>query len=145
MNMIDEFPEADKIHVITDIVKEIRRADDCIAKSVRIKEELEARLAALLEHANEGQSTYYEAGYRIKITASINYVLDKEKYEGMREQIPAKFDPVRIAKKEVVTYSLDKSIIRDYLKYANDDELAIFDKIIHPKPRSLKIEIGSPA
>jgi hypothetical protein len=144
MNMIDEFPEMDKSEYIADIIKDIKRAADSIAELDRIKSKLELQLSALLEHGEGKQTTYYEGGYKIVVKSSINYVLDKEKYEGLKTQIPEKFDPVRITKKEVVTYNLDKSVIRDYLKYANDDELAILDKIIHAKPISLSIDIGVP-
>ena len=145
----DDFPEVDKAALIADYVKEIQRAVDYMADCKRIKEELEARIAALLEHTNDGQKTYYEAGYKLEIKASVNYSLDKEEYEALKEFIPVEFDPVRKSKKEVITYNLDKSVIRNIHTYAEENlKKMLFEKgdkkkaLIEEKPRSLTINIG---
>lgn len=149
MSMVDEFPDLlDKTHLIKDIIKERQRAVDNIARCTRIREELDARLAALLEHQDEGQRTYYEAGYEIVVKAALNYSLDKEEYEVLKNQIPSEFDFVRKSKKEVITYNLDKKVIRECKKYASQELLdMLFGEggIVTEKPRSLSIYVGSPS
>jgi hypothetical protein len=149
MNMIDEFPEVDKYSAIEDVIKDIERAKFYIADCTKVKNELEAHLAALLEHKEDGQKTYYEAGFEICIKASVNYSLDKEEYEIIKNRIPPEFDPIRKSKKEVITYNLDKKVIKNIMTYG-DDELKklVFDAhdgkrpLIEEKPRSLSISIG---
>ena len=148
MNMIDEFPEVDKMDAIGEVIKEIERAKFYIADCTKVKNELEAHLAALLEHG-EGQKTYYEAGFEICVKSLSNYSLDKEEYEILKTRIPVEFDPVRKSKKEVITYNLDKKIIKNIMTYG-DDELKklVFDAhdgkrpLIEEKPRTLSISIG---
>jgi hypothetical protein len=148
MNMIDEFPEVDKLDAIGEVIKEIERAKFYIADCTKVKNELEAHLAALLEHG-EGQKTYYEAGFEICVKSLSNYSLDKEEYEILKNRIPSEFDPVRKSKKEVITYNLDKKVIKNIMTYG-DDELKklVFEAhdgkraLIEEKPRSLSISIG---
>src|ERR1044071_4331108 len=147
MSIIDEFPEVDVNHVIGDICKEIRRATDYVAKSTRIKEELEARLAAMLEHSEGTQKTYKAGGYMITVKSSINYKLDKEEYEIFKDAIPSEFDPIKKSKKEVITYNIDKSIIRNCKTYASAEILKLLFEpnedgkvLIEEKPRTLSID-----
>lgn len=148
MNMIDEFPEVDQLEAIGEVIKEIERAKFYIADCTKVKNELEAHLAALLEHG-EGQKTYYEAGFEICVKSLTNYSLDKEEYEIIKNRIPPEFDPIRKSKKEVITYNLDKKVIKNIMTYG-DDELKklVFDAhdgkrpLIEEKPRTLSISIG---
>ena len=149
MNMIDEFPEVDQLEAIREVIKEIERAKFYIADCTKVKNELEAHLAALLEHKEDGQKTYYHSGFEICVKASINYSLDKEEYEILKARIPVEFDPVRKSKKEVITYNLDKKVIKNIMTYG-DDELKklVFEAhdgkrpLIEEKPRILSISIG---
>ncbi len=148
--MIDEFPEVDKSEYIADVIKDIKRSADAIAELNRIKTELELRLAALLEHSDEGQVTYYEGGYKIEVKASINYTLDKDEYEACKNFIPVEFDCVRKSSKEVITYALDKKVIRNIKTYASDElKKMLFEgsegkkPLLTEKPRSLVINIGT--
>ena len=148
MNMIDEFPEVDQLEAIGEVIKEIERAKFYIADCTKVKNELKAHLAALLEHG-EGQKTYYEAGFEICVKSLTNYSLDKEEYEIIKNRIPPEFDPIRKSKKEVITYNLDKKVIKNIMTYG-DDELKklVFDAhdgkrpLIEEKPRTLSISIG---
>ena len=148
MNMIDEFPEVDKMDAIGEVIKEIERAKFYIADCTKVKNELESHLAALLEHG-EGQKTYYEAGFEICVKSLTNYTLDKEEYEIIKNRIPPEFDPIRKSKKEVITYNLDKKVIKNIMTYG-DDELKklVFEAhdgkrpLIEEKPRTLSISIG---
>lgn len=148
MNMCDEFPEVDKSSKIADLVKDIKRAADSVAELNRIKDELELTLAAMLCHSEEGQKTYYEAGYTIEIKASVNYALDKDEYEAIKNFIPSEFDCVKKTKNEVITYTLDKKVIRNCKTYASDElKKMLFEgseqrkPLLTEKPRSLTVNI----
>ncbi len=82
---------------------------------------LEKQLSAVLEHSEEGQKTYYEAGYAILVKASVNYTLDKEEYEIIKNMIPSEFDFVKKSKKEVITYNIDKRTISNCKTYGSDE------------------------
>lgn len=150
MNMIDEFPAVDKSSYVADLIKDIKRSADAIAELNRIKTELEARLAAMLEHGEEGQKTYYEAGYSIEVKASVNYTLDKDEYEVIKSHIPVEFDPVKKTQKMAITYTLDKKVIRNCKTYGSDElKKLLFEgsegkkPLLAEKPRSLTINIGT--
>ena len=140
MNMIDEFPEVDQLEAIGEVIKEIERAKFYIADCTKVKNELEAHLAALLEHKD---------GFEICVKATVNYSLDKEEYEILKSRIPVEFDPIRKSKKEVITYNLDKKVIRNIMTYADEDlKKLMFEShdgkrpLIEEKPRTLSISIG---
>lgn len=132
----------DKQNEIIDIAKTLQRCADEMARLKRMEEELNKRMAALMEHG-EGEKTYSEAGYKIKVTRTLNYSLDKEEYEIIKNQIRPEFDPVRKVEQTKIVYNLDKSVIRQYKKYADDTTLSLLDTIVKEKPETLKVVIGS--
>lgn len=110
-----------------------------IAELARIKEELEARLSALLEHGDDGSKSYVVDKYKVTISTGYNYTLNKEEYMTLGSRLPTCFNPVR----EKISYDLDKSIIRDAEKYGSPDDLNLLAQMISKKPKKLHIRISS--
>lgn len=108
-----------------------------IAELSRIKEELESRLNALLEHPDEGQKTYVFEKHKVQITSGYNYSLDKEEYEVASNNIRQEFNPV----KKKTVYELDKTVIRNAEKYASQEDLMLMSSFITKKPKKLHIKI----
>jgi len=108
-----------------------------IAELNRIKEELEARVCALLEHGDEGSKTYIADKYKVTVSTGYNYTLDKEEYEIIASRLSPKFDPVT----KRIAYDLDKSIIKDIEKYGNADDLAVLASFVSKKPKKLHVKI----
>lgn len=108
-----------------------------IAELCRIKEELEARVSALLEHCDDGSQTYTIDKYKVTVTTKYNYSLDKDEYECMGGRLPARFNPVE----KKTTYHLNKQIIRDAERYCSEEELELFNSMISKKPAKLHLKI----
>jgi len=110
-----------------------------IAELLRIKEELEARLCALLEHGDDGSRTYTCDKFKITVTTGYIYTLDKNEYMTIGNQIPACFNPV----KQRISYDIDKQVIRDAEKYASAEEMALLSQVISKKPKKLHLKLGA--
>lgn len=108
-----------------------------IAELARIKEELEARLCALLQHGDDGSKSYIINKFKVTLKTGYNYTLNKEEYMIMGSRLPQCFNPV----KQVMKYELDKSVIRDAEKYASPEELNLLAQVISKKPAKLHIAI----
>ena len=122
---------------IIDTAKTLDRIAYEMAELARIKEELDKRLAALLEHGDEGQRTYIEGKYKVVVKSGYNFSLDKEKYEMLSRHLNSSIDPV----KKVTKYELDKKVLRESYLHASDKELQILDEIITKKPAKLSVTI----
>lgn len=122
---------------IVDYAKTLNKINYEIAELARIKEELEARLCALLEHGDDGSKSYVCDKYKVTVTTGYNYTLNKEEYVTIGSRIPACFNPVR----EKLSYELDKKIIRDAEKYGSSEELNLLAQIISKKPKKLHVSI----
>ena len=110
-----------------------------IAELARIKEELEARLCALLEHGDDGSKTYVCEKYKVTVTTGYNYTLNKEEYMTIGSRLPNCFNPVRMK----TSFELDKTIIKDAEKYGSVDDLNLLAQIISKKPKKLHVKIGA--
>lgn len=110
-----------------------------IADLSRIKEELEARVCALVEHGDEGSKTYVEGKFKVTVTTGYNYTLNKEEYEVLGARLPEQFNPVT----KRVSYDLNKNIIRDAEKYASFEELSLLAQLIQKKPKKLHVKISA--
>ena len=110
-----------------------------IAELARIKEELEARLSALLEHSDDGSRTYICDKYKVTVTSGYNYTLNKEEFMAIASRLPQCFNPVR----QKMSYEIDKSIIRDAEKYGSAEELQLLAQVISKKPKKLHIKISA--
>jgi hypothetical protein len=110
-----------------------------IAELARIKEELEARLCALLEHGDDGSKTYVCDKYKVTVTTGYNYTLNKEEYMTIGSHLPQCFNPVR----QKISFELDKTIIKDAEKYGSVDDLNLLAQIISKKPKKLHVKIGA--
>lgn len=122
---------------IEDIAKTLNLCNYQLAELTRVKEELEQRLAASLEHGDEGQKTYICGKYKIQVTTGFNYTLDKEEYALMKSRINNDFDPV----KERIAFDIDKKVIRDNWKYASAQDLLLLNKIIITNPKKLAVKV----
>lgn len=110
-----------------------------IADLLRVKEELEKHMAALLEHPSEGQRTYVEGRYKITCKTGANYSLNKEKYDLIGRQLTSQNDPVN----KVVKFELNKKVIRDAYASGNERDIQILDEILTCKPSKLSVVIGA--
>lgn len=124
---------------IKDMAGTLQQVAYQIAELTRIKEELEARLCAVLEHKEDGQTTYVEGRYKITVKTGINYTLDKDEYESVGKRLPVQFDPVL----KSVKYELNKKIIRDVYMYGSAHDIEIIDQIIKKKPSKLSVTVGA--
>lgn len=124
---------------IKDMAGTLQQVAYQIAELTRIKEELEARLCAVLEHKEDGQTTYVEGRYKITVKTGINYTLDKDEYESIGKRLPVQFDPVL----KSVKYDLNKKIIRDVYMYGSAHDIEIIDQIIKKKPSKLSVTVGA--
>jgi translation elongation factor EF-Ts len=122
---------------INDTVTTLNLVNYQVAELLRIKEELEARLCALLEHGDEGSKTYTHNKHKITVSTGYNYSLNKEEYEILGSRLLPCFDPVR----KRVAYDLDKTIIRDAEKYGSAEELALLAQFLEKKPKKLHVKI----
>ncbi len=129
--------EMNKDVAIKDTVTTLNLINFQVAELLRIKEELEARLNALLEHPDEGQKTYTHEKYKITIKSGYTFSLNKEEYEAIGARVPSQFNPVKTR----VAYDLDKKIIRDAEKYASSEELEIISSFISKKPSKINVKI----
>lgn len=110
-----------------------------MADLARVREELEKRLAALLEHGDEGQRTYIEGRYKIVLKTGYNWTLNKEKYEMIGRQLDSKLDPVT----KQVKYELNKKVIRDAYASGSERDIQILDEILVKKPAKLSVTISA--
>jgi hypothetical protein len=108
-----------------------------IAELARIKEELEARLCALLEHNDDSSKTYVCDKFKVTVKTGYNYTLNKEEYMIVGHRLPLCFNPV----KQVTKYELDKAVIRDAEKYGSPDDLKLMAQLISKKPSKLHVSI----
>ena len=122
---------------IADYAKTLNTINYEIAELARIKEELEARLSALLEHGDDYSKSYIVDKYKVTVSTGYNYSLNKDEYLIVGGQIPKCFNPVR----QSIKYELDKSVIRDAEKYGSVDELNLLAKIITKKPKKLHVAV----
>lgn len=124
---------------IKDTAKTLNQINYQIAELTRMKEELEQRLAATLEHSDEGQKTYVEGRYKITVRTGFNYTLDKEKYEMLGRHLNSSIDPIT----RVTKYEINKKTLREAYVHASQKELEILNEIISKKPAKLNVTITS--
>lgn len=127
----------DKRDQIIDYAKTLNTISYEIAELTRIKEELEARLCALMEHTDDGSKSYIMDKYKITISTGYNYSLNKEEFAIIGSQIPECFNPV----KQKISFEIDKRIIKEAEKYASKEELNLLATIISKKPKKLAVKI----
>lgn len=126
-----------KEDAIKDTAKTLELIAYQVAELTRIKEELEKRLCALLEHGDDGQKTYIEGRYKITVKTGFNYSLNKEEYESIGKRLHPQFDPVT----KTVKYELNKKVIREAYVYGSTQDKEILDSIITKKPAKLNVQI----
>lgn len=108
-----------------------------VAELLRIKEELEKRLNALLEHGDDCQKTYTYGRWKITAKSGYNYSLDIDEYKTIGHFLPKGFDPVT----EVKKFELNKNIIKACEKYGSEEEKELMKKFVTAKPSKLHIKI----
>lgn len=139
--MNNTFPEVPvqqiKEETLKETVNTLNLVNYQIAELIKIKEELEARVNALIDHPDDGSKTYSVDKFKITITSGYNYSLNKEEYELIKSRLPECFNPV----KERIAYDIDKKIIRDAEKYASTEELVMLAEVITKKPKKLHLRV----
>jgi hypothetical protein len=108
-----------------------------VAELLRIKEELEARLNALLEHGDDCQKTYTYGKWKVTIKSGFNYTLNIEEYETLGHFLPKGFDPVQ----KKVKYEVNKNIIKACESYGSAEEKELLSKFVGKKPTKLHVKI----
>ena len=110
-----------------------------VAELLRIKEELEARLNALLEHGDDCQKTYTYGRWKVTVKSGYNYSLNIDEYETMGHFLPKGFDPVR----KVLKHELNKNIIKACEQYGSEEEKALMKKFVSLKPSKLHVKVSA--
>lgn len=139
--MLDEFeisPQDLKEQDIQETAHTLNMVNYQIAELVTIKEELELRLRALLEHGDDdAQKTYKHGRYKITLSAGYIYSLNKEQYELNGDEIPDNFNPV----KKKMVYEIDKRILKDIDYYCDEEQQELIYGFISKKPKKLHVRI----
>ncbi len=132
------FPEFDtQKDTINELVSTLNTINYQVAELLRIKEELEGRLNAFIEHPDEGSKTYIYGKNKVTITSGYNYTLNKEEYEAIGSRLPPCFNPVT----QRIAYDLNKTIIRDCEKYGSSEELQLLSQVLSKKAKKLHVKI----
>ncbi len=127
----------DKHDEILDLVSTLNNINYQIAELKVIKEALEPRLSALLEHGEEGSKTYNAGKFKITCKTGYIYSLDKEEYQINASRLPACFNFVT----QRISYDINKNILRDAEKYASSPELELIATMVSKKPSKLSVSI----
>ena len=102
---------------------------------------LEASIAEDLNHHELGQKTYHiNDDYTVVVVSGFNYCVDKFAYEAIKNKSALRFNPVR----EKMTYTVDKTVVKEAKKYANTQELLLLSEIISEVPTKLSVKITTP-
>jgi len=128
-----------KQYQVIDYVKTLNTVNFEIAELVRIKEELEMKLADLLDHQHDGSKSYICDKYKVTLTTGWNYSLNKDEFLVIGSRLPRCFNPVR----QKIAYEIDKEVIREAERYASSEELQLLSQIITKKPKKLHLKISA--
>jgi len=109
-----------------------------VAELLRIKEELEARLNALLEHGDDCQKTYTYGRWKVTVKSGYNYTLDIDEYETLGHFLPKGFDPVQ----KKIKYEINKNVIKACEKYGSPEEQELMKQFVSKKPSKLHIKVS---
>jgi hypothetical protein len=140
MSTTNDFPEVDnKQERIKELAMTLDGISYQVAELLRIKESLEAKLCAMLDHGDDGSKTYTVDRYKVTVKTGWIYTLNKEEFAVIGERLPKCFNPV----KQRVSFDLDKSIIRECEKYGSVDDLNLLSQLISKKPSKLNIKVSA--
>ena len=128
-----------KINEIKDLCLTLNNVNYQIAELLRIKEELDARVNALLEHHDDGSKTYVVDKFKITIKSGYNYSLNKDEYDAIGSRLQSCFNPV----KQKISYELHKKVIRDCEKYGSKEDVLLLSQVISKKPAKLNVRISA--
>ena len=137
---MDEFPEMAMVtrsERIEETALTLHTISLQVAELTRIKEELEKRLNALLEHGDDCQKTYTYGRWKITAKTGFNYSLNIDEYETLGHFLPKGFDPVR----KVIKYDLNKNILKACDNYGSEDEKALMRKFVTAKASKLNVTV----
>ena len=137
---MDEFPEMAMVtrsERIEETALTLHTISLQVAELTRIKEELEKRLNALLEHGDDCQKTYTYGRWKITAKTGYNYSLNIDEYETLGHFLPKGFDPVR----KVIKYDLNKNILKACDNYGSEDEKALMRKFVTAKASKLNVTV----
>ena len=129
--------EINQQDTIIDTANTLNMVNFQISELLRIKEELDAQLNALLEHGDEGSKTYVVGKFKVTVKSGYIYSLNKEEYMANGSRLPACFQFV----KQRMSYDIDKATLRDAEKYGSDEDLALISSMVTKKPSKLHVKI----
>lgn len=127
----------DKTDYILDMIKTLNTVNYQLADLKKVKEDLEAKLCEVIGHDKYGQEQYEYGRYKVVIKTGLNYSIDTEEYEIVKNRIPVQFDVVRKSTK----YEIDKKRFEEANKYADHDTLELLNTLITAKPSKLNVTI----
>lgn len=139
---MNDFPEADMV-TRSDRIEEtaltLHTISLQVAELTRIKEELEKRLNALLEHGDDCQKTYTFGRWKLTVKSGYNYSLNIDEYETMGHFLPKGFDPVQ----KKMKFELNKNIIKACEQYGSEEEKALMKQFVSLKPSKLHVKVSA--
>ncbi len=138
---MNDFPEADMVtrsERIEETALTLHTISLQIAELLRIKEELEARLNALLEHGDDCQKTYTYGRWKVTVKSGYNYSLNIDEYETIGHLLPKGFDPVQ----KKIKYDLNKNIIKACENYGSEAEKVLMRQFVTNKPTKLHVKVN---
>ena len=142
MNMSDEFPvdlDQKREDDIIDLAKTLMGVNDSLASLTVIKEELTARMAALLQHRDEGQNTYKVGKYAIVCKSGYIYSLDKEEYEVLKDKFTPGLDPIKVKQ----SYEINRDMLRKLELYGSAGDKSLVEDLISVKPSKLSVKVST--
>jgi hypothetical protein len=137
---MNDFPATDMItksERIEETALTLHQVSLQIAEMQRIKEELDKRLNALLEHSDDCQTTYTHGRWKITVKSGYIYSLDKEEYDTIGHFLPKGLDPVN----KVTKYELNKNVIKACRSLGSKEENELLDQFVTRKPSKIHIKV----
>lgn len=124
---------------ILDLISTLNSVNYQIAELARIKEALEPRVAALLQHGEDGSKTYVCGKHKVTVKSGWIYTLNKEEFEINGARLPACFKVVR----QRIAYDIDKNVVKEIEKYGSSEDLNILSTFVSKKPSKLSVRISA--
>jgi hypothetical protein len=136
----DEFPDLDNDNIVNDLIAHIKMCAHEIKQYSNAKEQSEHKLKEIFKHEKNGSSTYKTNNHKITITTGLNYKLNIKKYLSLLDA-PEKIDPKFELVKQVTTYELNKTAIKDLDYFGSNQDKYLKSLFIEESPKKLHIKL----
>lgn len=122
---------------LDDTIQHLREVSRKIAELTAIKETLTNNIIESLGHNHEGQKTYSLGYLKVEVRTPCIYMLDKSRYEDLKNKLPAEYNPVT----ESISYSIDKKLCDKALLSAPKRIKDMLSELISKKPGKATVSI----